>query len=168
MSIAARPVPRPTPDTPRELARFVAALKTGSLGPTGYLLLLGLRPLDTPALLQTVRDGLAFTALERFQRALGFSPEQVTRLIQLAPRTLARRRHDGRLRPDESDRLLRAARVMARALQLFNGKWAAARRWLETAQPALGGVAPVELAETELGAREVEIALGRIEHGVFA
>jgi len=33
---------------------------------------------------------------------------------------------------------------------------------------ALGGVIPFELARTEVGAREVEMLIGRIEHGVIS
>lgn len=168
MSTTAPPVARAARDTPRDLARFLAALHTHSLGETGYVLLLGMRPPESLRLLRMVRTGLTFSALERFQEGLRFSPEQVARLLQIPARTLARRRQAGRLRPEESDRLLRVARVIARALELFNGKWSAARHWLETPQPTLGGVAPLELAETEFGAHQVESALGRIEHGVFA
>jgi putative toxin-antitoxin system antitoxin component (TIGR02293 family) len=69
---------------------------------------------------------------------------------------------------EESDRLLRAGRVFGRALELFDGDTNAARNWLSKPQPALGGGVPLELAETEVGAREVEAAIGRIEHGVYS
>jgi len=58
--------------------------------------------------------------------------------------------------------------VFRRALQLFDGDTKAARRWLSNPQPALGGAIPLKLAETEVGAREVEAAIGRIEHGVYS
>jgi uncharacterized protein (DUF2384 family) len=35
-------------------------------------------------------------------------------------------------------------------------------------QPGLGNVAPIEFAKTELGAREVENLLGRIEYSVYS
>ena len=44
----------------------------------------------------------------------------------------------------------------------------AARGWLGKPQKVLGGAVPWDLARTELGAREIETAIGRIEHGVFA
>jgi uncharacterized protein (DUF2384 family) len=37
-----------------------------------------------------------------------------------------------------------------------------------TPQFGLGGAVPLEYAETEVGAREVENLLGRIEHGVYS
>jgi putative toxin-antitoxin system antitoxin component (TIGR02293 family) len=151
-----------------DLRRFQAALHAGTLGATGYLHLLGLPILDTAALLQTVRKGIPHIALERLQRNLQLSLEQIARLMQVPPRTLARRRQERRLRPDESDKLLRATRVLGQALQLFGGEWSDARAWLETPQPTLGGAIPLELAETELGAREVEMTIHAIRHGVFA
>jgi putative toxin-antitoxin system antitoxin component (TIGR02293 family) len=43
-----------------------------------------------------------------------------------------------------------------------------ARRWLNAPQVGLGGAVPLEYAESELGAREVEDLLGRIEYGVYS
>ena len=43
-----------------------------------------------------------------------------------------------------------------------------ARRWLTSPQFGLGGAVPLEYAETEVGAREVEDLLGRIEFGVYS
>ncbi len=165
-----RPIPASEVDSRREtdLGRFQAALNAGTLGPAGYLHLLGLPILDTATLLQAVRKGIPYTALERLRRNLRLSLEQIARLMQIPPRTLARRRQERRLRPDESDNLLRATRVLGQALQLFGGEWSDARAWLETPQPTLGGATPLELAETELGAREVEMTIHAIRHGVFA
>ncbi len=44
----------------------------------------------------------------------------------------------------------------------------AAREWLKSPLPALAGKTPLEFADTEPGAQEVEDLLGRIEHGVFS
>jgi putative toxin-antitoxin system antitoxin component (TIGR02293 family) len=73
---------------------------------------------------------------------------------------------EGRLQPDESDRLVRAARIFAQAVGLFEGDEEAARRWLTSPQPALGGSTPWDYAATEIGAREVENLIGRLEHGI--
>ena len=43
-----------------------------------------------------------------------------------------------------------------------------ARQWLTSPQVGLGGAVPLEYAETEVGAREVEDLLGRIEFGVYS
>ena len=41
------------------------------------------------------------------------------------------------------------------------------RRWLRSPALGLGGAVPLEF-KTEVGAREVENLLGRIEHGVYS
>jgi putative toxin-antitoxin system antitoxin component (TIGR02293 family) len=58
--------------------------------------------------------------------------------------------------------------LFANTLELFEGDRDAATDWLTTAQPALGGIVPLDLAKSEVGAREVERLVGRLEHGVFS
>lgn len=133
-----------------------------------YVTLLGLEPSDTISLVRKVERGLPFRAAERLRRNMALTLDELAELIQVRPRTLSRRREEGRLQPDESDRALRASRLFGRALELFEGDAAAARSWLSSAQPALGGAVPLSIARTELGAREVEELIGRLEHGVFS
>jgi putative toxin-antitoxin system antitoxin component (TIGR02293 family) len=64
--------------------------------------------------------------------------------------------------------LFRAARLFGRTLQLFEGDRDAAVEWLTTPQTALGDRVPLDLARTEIGAREVERLVGRLDHGVFS
>jgi putative toxin-antitoxin system antitoxin component (TIGR02293 family) len=51
---------------------------------------------------------------------------------------------------------------------LFEGDRDAAVEWLTTPQTALGDRVPLDLARTEIGAREVERLVGRLDHGVFS
>jgi putative toxin-antitoxin system antitoxin component (TIGR02293 family) len=99
---------------------------------------------------------------------MGLSMDEMAGLVQIRPRTLDRRKKEGWLRPEESDRLLRASRVFGRAIALFEGDGEGALGWLSTPQMALGGAVPLEMARTEIGAREVEGLIGRLEHGVFS
>ena len=78
-----------------------------------------------------------------------------------------RRKAKGRLRPEESERLLRVSGIFERALDLFAGDTDAARHWLTTPSEELSNHSPLEFARTELGAREVEDFITRLEHGVF-
>jgi putative toxin-antitoxin system antitoxin component (TIGR02293 family) len=152
-----------TPD----LERFRQFKRRGSPGPHAYVVLLGLDAFDAPDLLRTVRRGFSYRAIERFQRNTSLSFERIMVLIDVPRRTLTRRKRDGRLLPDESDRLLRASRLFGRALELFEGDRDAASEWLSTAQPALGGAVPLDLARTDVGVREVETLVGRLEQGIF-
>ncbi|MDT8437109.1 MAG: antitoxin Xre/MbcA/ParS toxin-binding domain-containing protein [Gemmatimonadota bacterium] len=131
-----------------------------------YVTLLGLSTWDAAGLHERVREGLSYAALERLRRVLDIPLSRFAELIWIAPRTVARRKEAGRLRPEESDRLLRMARITGLALQLFEGDLEEARRWLLSSQPALGGESPVGLARTGIGAREVEHLIGRLERGI--
>jgi len=51
---------------------------------------------------------------------------------------------------------------------MFGDDEKAAAQWLKEPVRALGGETPLEMAETEIGAQEVNALLVRIEHGVFA
>lgn len=122
---------------------------------------------EPTALHRRVQQGLPYSFLEKFREAAHLTLAEVAELVLINGRTLARRRKEGgRLRPDESDRLVRAGRVFARAIELFDGDVDAARGWMREPQIALGGMRPVDFMKTDAGAREVERVIGRIEHGL--
>jgi putative toxin-antitoxin system antitoxin component (TIGR02293 family) len=128
---------------------------------------LGIEFGNTAGLVRQIQAGLPYATLNKFRRAYGLPMDAVAALVQIPQRTLNRRRAEGRLRPDESDRLVRVSRVFNKAAQLFEGNGDAAIRWLSTAQPALGQQVPLDFMQTEVGSREVEDLIGRLEHGVF-
>lgn len=152
----------------RDIEQFRNYVQRGAPGPHAYVILLGLDTFDPPDLLRAVKKGLSYRAFERFRRNTSLSFECVSDLIDIPRRTMTRRKRDGRFLPDESDRLLRASRLFGRALELFEGDRDAATDWLTTPQPALGGAVPLDVAKNEVGAREVERLIGRLEHGAFS
>lgn len=152
----------------RDIEKLQQYLRSGMPGPHAYVMLLGLSRFDFPGVLELIAKGLPYSSFERLQRNSGFSTEQLTDLLQIPKRTLARRKASGRFSPEESDRLVRAARVYAKTLGLFDGDAERATSWLSQAQRAFGGVTPLEMSRSEIGAQEVEHLIGRIEHGVFS
>lgn len=116
---------------------------------------------------ERVRRGLPYAALEAVMARLGLSREQVAGALHLPERTLARRKKERRLHPDESDRLFRLARIAAQAADVL-GSTEKAARWLQRPNRALGGRVPLGLLDTDAGTRELEEVLGRIEHGVVS
>src|ERR1044071_586426 len=121
-----------------------------------YARLIGVKVKNPVELIKHVEKGLAFTAVEALQQQMALATKEMARLLDIKFRTFLRRKEAGRLQPAESDRVLRASRLFARAQDLFEGDQKAARRWLLTPQRALGGAVPLEIARTEVGAREVE------------
>jgi len=152
--------------TTRDIAAYRARIRSGRPTSYYYVSLLGLKIHNPLELVESIRKGLSFEALERFQRNLALSMKDLAEVIQIRTRTLNRRKEEGRLQPDESDRLVRASRVFGKALELFEGDVQAARRWLAAPQKALGGERPLAAAGTDVGAREVENLIGRLEHGI--
>jgi putative toxin-antitoxin system antitoxin component (TIGR02293 family) len=128
---------------------------------------LGISAQDTFEAIQRVREGFPYSAIARFNRSSGLTLSQIARLVRIPPRTLIRRKAEGRLMPDESERLLRLAGIFEQAVRLFAGDIKAARTWLATPRSVLDGQTPLDFAGTEIGAREVEDLIGRLEHGVF-
>jgi len=122
---------------------------------------------DARAVIHRARSGLPFASLTVVATRYAVPLLALARVIGLPARTLARRKRERRLRADESDRLLRVARVAAVAEDVLETKDNAGR-WLQEPNRALGGVAPLELLDTDLGAEEVIAILGRIEHGVYS
>jgi putative toxin-antitoxin system antitoxin component (TIGR02293 family) len=134
-------------------------------GSHGYVALLGLMTAELPELLRSIEGGLSARTFDHFVDHTGLSPERAAEFADISRQTLSQRRQDGRFTRDESDRLVRAARVFGGALGLFGGDRDTATAWLVSGQPALGGSVPIELARTDLGAREVEAALRKLTPG---
>jgi putative toxin-antitoxin system antitoxin component (TIGR02293 family) len=147
--------------------RFRAFLDTGNPQANSYVVLLGLETFDSRQLLRSVEHGLPFSAFERLLANTSLPSDAALLLVNIPQRTLTRRKREGRFHQDESDRLVRASRIFARALILFEGDRDAAKHWLSAPQKALGGGVPLLLARTEVGALEVERLIGRLDHGVF-
>lgn len=113
-----------------------------------------------------IREGLPFASLERVMERFGLNRDEISWALDLPPRTLARRKQERKLRRDESDRLFRLVRIGAQAAEVLGVE--SGKRWLHTPNRALGGQRPLELLDTDLGTRQVEEVLGRIEHGVYS
>jgi putative toxin-antitoxin system antitoxin component (TIGR02293 family) len=113
-----------------------------------------------------VQRGLPFQAFEAVAAKYGLPKPALSRVLRMPERTLMRRKHGARFLADESDRLVRVARIAALAEDVL-GRRDRAGRWLQKANRALGGATPLDHLDTELGARQIEQILGRIGHGII-
>jgi putative toxin-antitoxin system antitoxin component (TIGR02293 family) len=117
-------------------------------------------------LARVVRMGLPAIAVRKTADFLGLTNEEIEPII--SRRTLDRRSQgEQRLSLEESDRLVRLARIAALALDTF-GDHHKALVWMRRPNRALGGETPMALSITNPGARLVENILGRMAHGVFS
>ncbi|HWZ82481.1 MAG TPA: antitoxin Xre-like helix-turn-helix domain-containing protein [Terriglobales bacterium] len=129
---------------------------------------LGLEVETLPELIRRVDRGFGYRALESMAARSGIVVAELASTVGIPQRTLARRKVSGRLTPEESERLLRISMVFESALELFEGDRAAAVKWLHTPRPVFDGQTPMAYSRTELGAREVDNLIGRLERGVFS
>lgn len=129
--------------------------------------LLGL-PLTGLLLSSAVERGIGYDKLQVLSDALKSTPYEIADTLHISESTLLRRKKDGKLQADESDRLVRLGQIVAKAIQLFEGDQDAARAWLHRPARALGGSTPLKYSQTYLGAQEVEDLIERLEEGVFA
>ncbi len=128
---------------------------------------LGIGDHESPtAMVAKLRSGLPAQALENIQQVLGLSLEELADALAISPRTLSRRKKSGVLAPQESDRVYRIARVFGHAVEVFESEEKAAQ-WIKQSHPALDGMAPLAMFDTDLGAKLVDEILTRIEFGVF-
>jgi len=112
-------------------------------------------------------EGLPYGAFVVLTGKLRLGREEASRALTISNRTLVRRKAAKRFRIDESDRIARLARITARAIETL-GTEAKATNWMRTPNRALGGAVPLYLTSTDIGARQVEEVLARIEHGIFS
>jgi putative toxin-antitoxin system antitoxin component (TIGR02293 family) len=117
-------------------------------------------------LMKLVEERLSSRAIDAL-RQCGLTDEEVYSLV-VPRRTLSHRRaRREALSRDESDRVVRVARVVALCEEVF-GERERGWRWLRNAKRQFQGRAPLDLLATEAGARLVEELLYRIDEGMAA
>ena len=119
-------------------------------------------------LLAAIKAGLPPRAIAALAERAGVARTVLLQKLDISESTLARRaRSRQKLTPQESDRLVRMARVYAYATEVF-GSEDKARLWMQHPIRALNFTAPFDYLDTEEGARQIEAVLSHLEHGVFS
>lgn len=123
---------------------------------------------DTLEIIAKMRGGTPARKVPGIASNLGLSQDRLFDLLRLPKSTMKGRiSADGRLSALEQDRVYRAEKVLARALQVLEDD-NAAKAWLSRANRSLGGELPLALLDTEVGYELVLDTLGRIEYGVVS
>ena len=117
--------------------------------------------------IRAIEEGLPFADFESVRCALDLPQSKLAELVGMGRSTLARRKKTGRLSKIESERIDRIARIIHRAKEVFEDS-DIAKRWLNEPLNYFQGKSPLQYTVTEIGGREVESLLGRMEHGVFS
>lgn len=125
------------------------------------------RDLAPARVVELVERGLTWSDAVELAKALDVTLDRLASLVRIPAATFYRRKRARRFSRQESDRLMRFARLWTLAVDVFEDE-EGARTWLGAPQFGLSGEVPLEYAATEAGAREVENLLRRIGYGVLA
>lgn len=125
-----------------------------------------LRRISPQELIPLIRAGLPTTTVDKLLAQGDLTLTELDRVV-MPRKTLYHRRKLGRLTPEQSDRLLRVLRLLALAEDTFGSRDKAAT-WLRRPTRPLADECPLDLLDTDAGARQVEELLGRIAHGIAA
>src|SRR5206468_10999358 len=123
---------------------------------------LGVKPRSALDWVGMIREGIPAAAVESILDVVGLSQSELARALGIPERTLARRKREGVLNSEESSKLLRLARVVSRAHEVFDDPRVAVD-WLMAPNAALRGHAPLNLLDTDIGAESLLDTLRRIE-----
>jgi putative toxin-antitoxin system antitoxin component (TIGR02293 family) len=127
---------------------------------------LGVEPPMTEAAVLGIIEGQLDPPVIQRLIDLGLSRDEVHSVI-IPARTLQHRRsRKERLTIEESDRVIRALRVLSAAEGVYESR-ERALQWLRRPNPRLDGRIPISLLKTDTGARIVEELLGQIDEGYF-
>ena len=122
---------------------------------------------DRISAIKAVKEGLPVEVYMALKTEMGVSDKVLFQALKISERTIRRRKREGRFKRNESERIMRLVRLHDLAESVFEGSDNAVR-WLQQKNLALGLETPLEYASTELGGREVEELLYRIEYNLFA
>jgi putative toxin-antitoxin system antitoxin component (TIGR02293 family) len=115
-----------------------------------------------------IREGIPWEAVAGIKKELELTDDELAGILDISERTLSRLRQSGKkLTASTGDRLYRLVHIYSLARRVFEGD-PAAREWLHHPQVGLNVRSPLDLLQTEAGAREVEDLLGRIEYGIMS
>jgi putative toxin-antitoxin system antitoxin component (TIGR02293 family) len=114
-----------------------------------------------------VERGLPIAKLEEFSAYSGFALKDLLEVVIPARTLKHRRQRNEPLSMDESDRLVRVARLYELGVKIF-GNPDKARRWLSKPKHRFDGRSPLAMMRTSLGGNAVEEMLYQIDEGVFA
>ena len=132
---------------------------------------LGEKPMSEFDLARVVLRGLPLTTQAIFLRH-GITKDEFHRIV-IPLRTYRHRKErlnrgeNEMLTPDESDKAVRAARVLALAERVFANR-NKALSWMRKPKKRFDGETPMDMLRTEAGGRLVEERLIQVDEGIFA
>ena len=119
-------------------------------------------------LFKELQDGFEFDSVNKLIAYSFESAREFAHVVDIAEATLNRRKKQGRLNVDESDKVYRLCRVVDSATELFSGNKDKANDWMRKPARGLGERKPIDMLKTAAEYESVLDYIGRIRHGVFS
>jgi putative toxin-antitoxin system antitoxin component (TIGR02293 family) len=123
---------------------------------------------DSVAMVNMLREGVAFTYLNSISDRINFTLEDWSSYLHLSERTIQRYKKEKK--PFDtiySEKIVQIDLLYKRGVEVF-GNEDNFHTWMATKSIPLGNIKPKELLDTTYGINLVTDELGRIEHGIFA
>ena len=128
---------------------------------------LGVKVRQEEDLIEQIHRGLPYKTLESVMERMEMEMAFVIAFLGVTARTLQRRQTENVLTREESDRVVRLAKLYERTVKVL-GDPSEARAWLHHRNITLGSKTPLEVMDTVIGEARVHALLGRIEQGVYS
>ena len=117
--------------------------------------------------IERTRKGLPAQTIDFLAGVLALSRSAFLDVVRIPLSTAERRLRTGEsLTAEESDRIIRVAKILRRAVEVF-GDEGQAKAWMTDSVSSLGGRSPLSLLDTMEGYDLVANTLVRIEYGVY-
>lgn len=112
-------------------------------------------------------DTIKSTAVKEAVTTYGINRAQMASLLGISEKTYYNMMKSATLDKNQGDRFTFISNILEEGQITFNGH-SNFKGWLNSEQPTLGGITPIEMMSTINGAQEVQAAITRIKHGIFA
>lgn len=128
--------------------------------------MIGLSPQSELDLARITEKGISTDSLSNLKDR-GLTASEISAVI-ISPRTLKfRRARKESLSHEETDRVVRVARILSLAQDVF-GSREKALGWLRDPDDRLGDRTPLQMLVTETGGRVIENMLWQIDEGIYS
>ncbi len=143
------------------LLALMARLPQSELMPTAF----EVAEMPTTRAVKVIRAGLPARAFAGVAEVLHLTVDELAGKLGVSARTIRdQQKKLARLSSENTGKLVRIARIQHQARKIFSTNEAVSG-WLSSPAPALEGALPIDLVDTDLGAREVEAVLNGIAYG---
>ena len=123
--------------------------------------------LASPKKIDFIRLGISKTSLEHLKKKINQDYDTLAKLFSVTRATLINKKGKSKFSSAVSEKILNLADLYSFGYNVFENR-ENFNSWMETPNRTLGGIAPIEIADTHYGILEIKNLVGRIEQGVYS